>query len=406
LCVFNRNNRVQTIREFDLSVADRQNTCCLPEPTHMNRSLTPVACCTCLLMLGAPVAGSAQSRSDSAEFLATTHYEDAYPSSRREFRFHRPRDARMREADWMQRVEEPGEVSDITAGFVCINGTILAAPYVLKWDERQMTVNGREIPTPTYHEYERLFGQQLADELNSGSVLWVDGNQSLLLNNGNGLSEFALLFSCQASGTSVPSELVTDFLEAIRHSGEVSRFVETWGSVEVPGDVASRLQAIVHQIESIEEEARLARNASARLDSLAYPLTVFGMLMCVLAFGHLLAYPPFGFNAVLVAPDSPIAMQAAVRSLALIVVLSCLDLLWTMLASQAGQMRELNPLGSRMIGDPTTLIGFKFLATGIGVAMLFAIRRNHSAQVASWWMCMVLVLLSMRWVAFNSMFVA
>lgn len=307
---------------------------------------------------------------------------------------------------WMQPVEEPGEVSGITEGFVCIDGTMLAAPYVLKWDEEQMTVNGRVIPKPTYNEYERLSGQALADELNFGSALWVDGNQSLLLSSGNGLSEFALLFSHQALGTAVPSEIVADFLDVIRQSGEIGHFVERWGSVEVPGDVAGRLQTIVQQIELIEQQAAYARNATARLDSLAYPLTVFGMLMCVLAFGHLLAYPPFGFNAVLVAPESPIAMQAVVRSLALIAVLSCMDLLWTMLASQAGQMRELNPLGSRMITDPTTLIGFKFLATGFGVAMLFAVRRHHAAQVASWWMCMVLVLLSMRWVAFNSMFVA
>ena len=53
------------------------------------------------------------------------------------------------------------------------------------------------------------------------------------------------------------------------------------------------------------------------MEQIAYPVTVMGMVLCVIGFGHLPAYPPFGINAVLISADSPIALSAVSRSLVL-----------------------------------------------------------------------------------------
>ena len=47
-----------------------------------------------------------------------------------------------------------------------------------------------------------------------------------------------------------------------------------------------------------------------------------------------------------------------------VVALSLLDLVWKLLVSQAGTMRELNPVGGRLIDDPAKLIAFKVARTG------------------------------------------
>ena len=47
-----------------------------------------------------------------------------------------------------------------------------------------------------------------------------------------------------------------------------------------------------------------------------------------------------------------------------VVALSLLDLVWKLLVSQAGTMRELNPVGGRLIDAPAKLIAFKVARTG------------------------------------------
>jgi hypothetical protein len=93
------------------------------------------------------------------------------------------------------------------------------------------------------------------------------------------------------------------------------------------------------------------------------------------------------------------------RSLVLIALLSCIDLVWTLAATGAGAMSELNPLGSRLIGDPAQLVLFKLGVTIAPIAILYVLHRRPVAQIASWWCCLLLTLLTARWVVFQSMFV-
>ena len=99
-------------------------------------------------------------------------------------------------------------------------------------------------------------------------------------------------------------------------------------------------------------------------------------------------------------------VQWRVYSLALVVVYSVLDLTWTILAHQAGQMLELNPLGSHLIENPLHLVVFKAGATGLAVGLLFVLRKYRRAQLAAWWVCLVCTLLTARWLTISPMMAA
>ena len=140
-------------------------------------------------------------------------------------------------------------------------------------------------------------------------------------------------------------------------------------------------------------------------DRLSYPLTVVAMVLVVLAFGHLLGNSPNQIAATQDVEQREQSRATILKSLSLIGLLSVIDLVWTLGASQAGAMREMNPLGRSLIEDPTLLIVFKASVTGLAISILYWLHRFPVAQRASWWCCLVLTLLTARWLTFQSMFV-
>jgi hypothetical protein len=89
----------------------------------------------------------------------------------------------------------------------------------------------------------------------------------------------------------------------------------------------------------------------------------------------------------------------------LIAALSGLDLVWTLLASHAGQMAELNPIGTQLLGNPLHLSLFKITATVASCSLLMFLRRHPRAQLATWWMCLICTVLTFRWLVLHSMFI-
>ena len=79
-----------------------------------------------------------------------------------------------------------------------------------------------------------------------------------------------------------------------------------------------------------------------------------------------------------------------------------LDLVWTILAGQAGVIREVNPFAASILQSPIQLVAFKFAATGLGIGILYVWRHRRQIQNVTWWMCLVSVLLTFRWVVLDS----
>jgi len=138
--------------------------------------------------------------------------------------------------------------------------------------------------------------------------------------------------------------------------------------------------------------------AMHRLESFSYPLTLLGMLVGVVSLGHLLRWPRKDD----LAEAGSETVRAVEIALWLMLGMALIDLIWTILASQAGVMKEVNPLAEQLITSPLQLAVLKTFATGVGLAIFFLWRRRKQIQVATWWMCLVCVLVTFRWVIFDS----
>ena len=196
-----------------------------------------------------------------------------------------------------------------------------------------------------------------------------------------------------------------DQVEQFVQYGGTSAGRETWRAwlqnFTPDSELRTLMQERIDAADTVEARNLSDIAASARLQQFAYPLTIAGMLLGVIAFGHMLKWMSKGFDQ----PDGRTSESErfVVVALCLMMGMSVIDLIWTILAGQAGAMTELNPLAAQFIDSPIQLACFKVFATAIGFGILFAWRQRRQVQQATWWMCLVCVLLTFRWVMFDSM---
>ena len=297
-------------------------------------------------------------------------------------------------------------------GYVFIDGSYLAPPYALSFEGGVVTVNGLPMRShfPPADRTVRRFGrqrdpkavafQQLADWLEQDYVIVALADQPMVILGDPGARYDLFARLMKHHSPSVRDVTFTEQLPAELDHGLwrdwIARFTPTAG-------FRARASEVIAEYEASEARARSEIAATRRLNSMAYPLTVCGMIATTLAMGHLLSNRPPKVKSRLETDTSPETLSAVSWSLGLVIGLSALDLVWTILASQANQMRELNPLGSELISDPLKLVIFKTAAIGMAVGLLFGLRRYRQAQLGAWWAVLICTLLTVRWLTFNSM---
>lgn len=208
---------------------------------------------------------------------------------------------------------------------------------------------------------------------------------------------------CEVLLADEPSpEQVKEFLRLCGQESER----ETWGTLlavpEPRGEFRARLQSRHDEILNTELAGIARHNALTRMEAFSYPLTLAGMLVGVIALGHVLKWTAKSIVAEQREDYAPEVTRCVEIALMLMLVMSAIDLTWTILAGQAGVMREVNPLAAGYLQSPLHLIVLKVLATGLGCGILYAWRRRRQVQNATWWMCLVCVLMTFRWVVFDS----
>lgn len=170
--------------------------------------------------------------------------------------------------------------------------------------------------------------------------------------------------------------------------------------------IGPRVKAI-HNSELTSE--RISK-ATLWFNKISYPLTLFAMVAVVIAFGHLLSNKPrldalSSDPSYTLDPSANLASRKVVlRSLLIFGTLSGIDLVWTLAATATGSMREMNPIGNHLLANPIQLVVFKVIAVSVTITLLYLLHRRPIAQVVSWWGCLVLTLLTARWLTFQSMF--
>jgi hypothetical protein len=180
------------------------------------------------------------------------------------------------------------------------------------------------------------------------------------------------------------------------------------------GEVLDRFQPTAELREHLAELDQRLERESAGLTLVydgcprgpLYGLTVAGMVLVVLALGTILnTRPPAGTNWR--EEDCSESASAFVwRTVLLIVALSGFDLVCTLLAGQTGRFLEVNPLAESLLDSPLALAGFKGAFTLGAVLILWRLRRFRGAQMASWWICLLLTVLTVRWVVVESLLLA
>lgn len=312
----------------------------------------------------------------------------------------------------------PGEYEgdSIDDGFVFVDGEFVPGPYVFRSSSDQSFVNGiriaeqlcksdigdeqseerrRKTPPrkPLAHFLSREFDSQQC------VLIAFRGHDPVLLHPGSGGRDIL----CALLAEEEPATLLRGIPLIARGDAESAIWLDWISSYRPTETFRDRAQPIVDRINEVVAEQEARQMAVQRLDRFTYPLTLAGMLISVYAFGHLVSNPPNGAGDSAPVNDSPHASRVVARSLMAVVMLSALDLGWTLLASQAGVMREVNPIGGMFLDNTAQLIQFKILLTGLAVGLMFSLRRYHRVQVASWWVCLILILLTVRWLTFSSM---
>jgi hypothetical protein len=306
---------------------------------------------------------------------------------------------------------------------VFIEGQYLAPPYKIRLQENGVTVNNRPLPCrapqmewapnnrpdgrPDRRESQspdpwRRLAMQVALQLSNQSVVMAFADQPIVVLDGSG-GAYDLFQRLTGEGKNPSKVELVDRLP----DGFDERVWNTWlGSFTPSLGLRARATSLITTYDETDAQARGDMAANRWMSRLAYPMTLSGLLLAVLSIGHLLGGRPAAGKTAFEQDASPETLRSLQYSLVLVGLLSLLDLGWTIMASQTGQMRELNPVGSTLIESPLLLTVFKIAATGMSIGLLFALRKYRRAQVAAWWACLILTILAFRWLVFNSMYVS
>lgn len=183
--------------------------------------------------------------------------------------------------------------------------------------------------------------------------------------------------------------------EAFVRGSEPSGETRAWLSSYTPEkELVGRIAKVVNRVNAIEKSNVVAATAMRRFNNWSYPLTITAMMIFVLSMGSLLAARPQELVAV-AHTETDVSVN---RFLWLIGGMSVIDLVWTLLAHQANQIAEVNPVGNILLGDAQRTILFKALATALAIGILYKARHSLFARKACWWVCLTLALLMARWV--------
>jgi hypothetical protein len=308
-------------------------------------------------------------------------------------------------------------------GFLFIDGEYVTPPYEIRFVDEKLTVNGRAITCkPPQRDFsgrggfgggfgprgggefsQRYFFSQLHGQLSLDFVVMsFDGQPFVSFDTSH---TYDLLKSLIFTGSrSVRQVAVRNQLPAEFNRGVWDEWISTF---QPPDDLQVRAATFTNAYEQHQENALADIQAQRLLERLAYPLSVSGMVLSVLAIGHLLGGRPHAGKPTIGVDPSPEMIQAFNWSVTFAAAFSILDLVWTILATRTNiGVTELNPIGSQFIHDPRNLAGFKIGVTFSCLALLWLMRKHKRAQIAAWWLCLILTLVTCRWLLIDSLLVS
>ncbi|MCA9121557.1 MAG: hypothetical protein H6822_13195 [Planctomycetaceae bacterium] len=308
--------------------------------------------------------------------------------------------------------DAPAVSYESAGGGVIINGNYLPAPYRITVVPDGIEVNGQFVPQEGFNDRGRRnrepqsdipFAARVCNRLEEGAWLlgWEEGGYGIM-GEARFMDVVATLESESADNVKVEG-LESLGSRWIRRA-DWRELVARW---DLPASIVDQLLVAYQEEFAADPELVAAIGAPyRRFHTSIYLLTVFGIGATVFALGTLLSYRPIekmSWSNVNLSKD---ATHLVLRSVILLIGLAVLDLVCTTISAQTTSFWELNPLGAAALHSPFVLGAFKIGATLMSGAILLSLRRYHGAQVAAWWLALFCTILAIRWVTFNSMFLA
>lgn len=333
------------------------------------------------------------------------------------------------QASWSQTPTQPKRGVSLQDGYLFLDGEYIKPPYEIDALGDEIHINDRVLDKQYLGKYlanlndgTRSLGRFRSDDraATTGMGMRRRWNGKRTFNplsrmadeiDGVSLGAIVVVYENHRPLTLFPERNGYEFLAALSNQDEAAApenlssdekylWEKMTTDFQPTKEFVSRVRADLDEVQATSADGDRTIAANLLATKYSYPMTVIAMVIVVLGFGHLLSNQPMRDPQ-----EGDLAKRhVIVKSLIIIVLLSAIDLIWTIAAAHSGAMRELNPLGSQWVDDPVRLTAFKFAVVGISITILYVLHRRPVAQVASWWCCLLLTLLTARWVVFQSMF--
>ncbi len=302
-------------------------------------------------------------------------------------------------------------------GYVFLNGKYIEPPYTIAVREGVFHVNGQPtrvqgVQAPpgnagqhvgVSHRPRRYFRAGVPESLQR-----LEGNNILVLFDDSPpvMLEFFGVGRRLLKSLNEPTEreaFIAQDCSWLVPKEDEPKWREWLAAYESPAFLRARSDREIQILETELEAIELRDRAYAILARWNKPLNLVAFMLVLAASGHLLFSAPFQLSALraIHAWSRPVLPLAF--SLGFVFVLSALDLIWTVLLSQAGLMEEVNPLARLFINDPAQLTAFKSVFTFSAIGIFAVLRHFRPAQVGAWWACLICTLLATRWLVFHSL---
>lgn len=298
----------------------------------------------------------------------------------------------------------------IYTGFVFIDHQYLESPYELEQRKGLVYLNGQPLRLKQFHsgfERSHRWGPR-----RYSPEAQIEHIQRLLENDGLMVyvtEEQTLHWFHRSSAYTI--------LDILLHEQTLEDKLERF-SQEIPSlpnadywrEVIDKFEPTRHLEERMEEHINAHRAPIAGPVSLedpqhstAYYLTIAGMVMTVFGFGTVLQHRPPELEQWGRQSSDAGSLRLVKSCVLLMGALSVFDLVCTMMLHEMGSFWEVNPFANSLVDRSLVLMAFKLVPIVSGMAFLYWARKYAAVQMASWWLCLVLTLLTARWVIVTSM---
>lgn len=280
----------------------------------------------------------------------------------------------------------------IHAGFVFWDGQYQPLPYTLAEYEGGISLNGRPLGEKLPPEQMTLVA--ISETLKRGdSLVVLPGPSPRFIPTGTA----SMMFENILAGPGEPISM-SDRGGWNPVGVSLCEWNLHFQDMELTAEFRMRAEELIARVGETRSRNDWSQTVSYLFHQCGYVFTVTALVLVTFAVGQLL-----GSHRLLVSPEAssldPKTIEWAFSvNLRLIVALAALDLVWTIGAASAGEMTELNPIGSHLIHSPWALAVMKSVSTLIAVSIFHSCRFHPLVRKANWWACTVYMLVGMRWV--------